>query len=446
MSPVTGLRVRALPLIAAIAATGAAILAQHPPAAIPAPEKARAVNVLCERIEKFYAFAEGIQAVCTRLRAGLRHGRYPESLSGQEFARRVNEDLESVTHDKHFHIAYDPAQAAAMAEPGAGGGSFYTPQIIQRYRRLNYGILEVKVMAGNVGFLDLRDFFPLKWSAQRIVAAMDLLADCDALIIDLRGNGGGEDQTVTFLLSYFLPPGDSPVVFSTSHTRSDNSYYQSAAWPWVPGKALDSTPLYLLTSRSTFSGAEAFAFRLQALQRAVVVGERTRGGANPVEIQEILGAYVLFIPSSRTVSSLTGGDWEGIGVRPDIEAPADKALAWAHEEALKRLAAGDAGQRAYREWTLAGVRARNNPQRVPASLLREYAGSYGERAVHFIDGELFFQRGDRARLRMIAISQDTFMIDTLDHLRLRFARGGDGAWRLESLSDDGGMTVYPRTR
>ena len=155
-----GLRVKMLPLAALLFVTGAAILGQPRDGAASKLGKQRVVSILCERIETYYAFAENIQKVCSRLRAALKQGRYPDSLPAPEFARRVNEDLESVTHDKHFHVAYDPVQAAAMADADGGGGSFYTPQIVQRYQRLNYGFQEVRLLPGNIGYLDLRDFFP----------------------------------------------------------------------------------------------------------------------------------------------------------------------------------------------------------------------------------------------------------------------------------------------
>jgi hypothetical protein len=409
-------------------------------------EKEALVKALCERIEKIYVFTENTKKVCDLLHANLKRGLYKKIATSQEFAACLNDDIEAMTHDKHFGIAYDPQQAKEMAAQAGKSAAFYTPQLVERYRRLNYGFKEVKILEGNIGYLDLRDFFPLRWSADPAVAAMTYLANCDAVIVDLRYNGGGEDQTVTFLLSYFIDSRKATTSFSTSYTRFDDSYYQSATWPYVPGQTLYEKPLYVLTSRSSFSGAEAFAFRLQALKRATLVGERTRGGANPVEIQEIGGQYVVYIPSTKTISSLTTSDWEGVGVKPDIEAEAAQALAVAHEEAIKRLAAkaADEKQKRHYQWTLAGVQAKNRPLAVEPSILQAYAGTYGDRTIHFDTGALFFQRGDRARLQMIPMAQDLFAIETIDSLRLRFVKDANGVYYLEALYDDGRVVTFTK--
>ena len=414
--------------------------------AITEGEKVALVKTLCERIEKIYAFTENIQKICGFLKSNLEQGAYAKCDSPREFAARLNDDLGSVTSDKHFGITYDPAQAAAMAEQAGGSSAFYTPQMVRQYRRMNYGFKELKILEGNVGYLDLRDFFPLKWAAGAAVAAMNFLADCDAVIIDLRLNGGGEDLTVNFLLSYFLDPGDSGITFSTSYARSSNSYYQSTTWPYVPGRTLWHMPLYLLTSKSTFSGAEAFAFRLQNLKRATLVGETTRGGANPVAIQEIGGKYVIYIPSEKIVESLAAGDWEGVGVKPDIATAASSALTIAHLEAVKDLAAktGDEKEKAFFQWTADGIKAKERPFPAAPALLRSYAGSYGDRVILFEGNGLFFQRGGRAKLKMIPMAKDTFLVETQDSLRLRFAREADGSFRLESLYDDGRVVIYKK--
>jgi hypothetical protein len=411
------------------------------------PEKEALLKAVCERIEKIYAFTENIKKTCDFLKRNLKQGAYAKYTSPREFASRLNDDIEGITHDKHFGIVYDPQQAAAMTEQAGNNTAFYTPQLVRQYRRMNYGFKELKILEGNVGYLDLRDFFPLKWSADPAVAAMNFLANCDAVIIDLRYNGGGEDQTVTFLLSYFLDASESTITFSTSYTRFDNSYYQSATWPYVPGKTLYRMPLYLLISKTSFSGAEAFAFHLKNQKRATLVGETTRGGANPVEIQEIGGKYVIYIPSSKSVSSLTASDWEGVGVKPDIEAEAAEALTVAHLEAIKTLAAkvGDEEEKCMYQWTSDGIKAKARLFPVDPSILQSYVGAYSDRTIGIFNNELYFQRGGRARMKMIPMTENTFMIEKLDNLRLRFVREKDGKISLESLYDDGRVITYAKS-
>ncbi|HUU04346.1 MAG TPA: S41 family peptidase [Patescibacteria group bacterium] len=413
-------------------------------------DKKALIKAVCERIEKIYAFTENIKKTCDLLKSNLEQGAYAKYTSPREFASRLNEDLEIVTHDKHFGISYDPKQAAEMAEQAktSENYAFYTPQLVRQYRRMNYGFKELKILEGNVGYLDLRDFFPLKWVADSAVAAMNFLANCDAVIIDLRFNGGGEDLTVNFLLSYFLDSSESTITFNTNYTRFNNSYYQATTWPYVPGKTLYHMPLYLLTSKTSFSGAEAFAFRLKNLQRATLVGETTRGGANPVEIQEIGRKYVIYIPSSKSVGSMTAADWEGVGVKPDIEVEASEALTVAHLEAIKALSAksGDEKDKFLYQWTSDGIKAKNHPFPVNPALFQSYMGVYGDRIIGIHHNELYFQRGERAKMKMIAMAENLFMIENMDYLRLRFVKEKDGTVSLESLYDDGRVTSSAKNK
>ncbi len=411
-----------------------------------AREKEDLVAKLCGRIEKIYAFPENTAKICGLLKANLAGERYRNASTPAAFAACLSADIESLTHDLHFGIDYDPQRASGMAAQAGKDTAFYTPQTVEEYRRINFGFKDARILEGNIGYLDIRDFFPLKWSAEPAVAAMNFLANCDAVIIDLRANGGGEDTTVTFLLSYFLDGGEDGITFNTNYTRSSDSYYVSATWPYVPGRTLRDKPLYVLTSRSSFSGAEAFAFRVQALKRARIVGERTRGGANPVDIEEIDGKYVAYIPSQRHLSMITGKNWEGVGVKPDIEAEASRALAVAHQEALRGLGAkaADEKQKAFYQWILDAVKAKESPAVVAADTLRAYAGQYGDRTIHFERDALYFQRGDRAKLRMIPMAQDLFLVDTIDQIRLRFVPEASGVYRLEVIYDDGQVVPVAR--
>ena len=439
-------RIRSSIIAAAALCLSLSAAAQTAQETMTAREKEDLVAKLCGRIEKVYAFPENTDKIRGLLKANLAGERYRNASTPAAFAACLDADIESLTHDQHFGITYDPARAGEMAAQAGNDLAFYTPQDIEEYRRLNYGLKEARILEGNIGYLEVRDFFPLKWSAEPAMAAMNFLANCDAVIVDLRWNGGGEDTTVTFLLSYFLGTGENGVIFNTNYTRSSDSYYVSATWPYVPGKTLSGKPLYILTSRSSFSGAEAFAYRVQALKRGAIIGERTRGGANPVVIEEIDGKYLVYIPSERLVSSLTGKDWEGVGVKPDIEAEASRALAVAHQEALKELGAkaADEKKKAFYQWTLVSVKAKESPAAVASEILRAYAGTYGDRTIHFEKDALYFRRGDRAKLRMIPMAQDLFLVDTQDQIRLRFVPEASGGYRLEVIYDTGRVVPYAR--
>jgi C-terminal processing protease CtpA/Prc len=88
----------------------------------------------------------------------------------------------------------------------------------------------------------------------------------------------------------------------------------------------------VLTSDRTFSGGEEFAYNLKHFGRATIVGETTVGGAHPTEPVELPRDFVMGVPNARPVHPVTGTNWEGSGVEPDIAVPAETAL----EVALRR--------------------------------------------------------------------------------------------------------------
>jgi hypothetical protein len=342
-------------------------------------------------------------------------------------------------------VDYDPREAQELRAAAASGGDD-TPagtELVES-RRQNFGVREVRILDGNVGYLDLRDFEHPNLSAAKLAAAMELLADCDAAIIDLRSNGGGWATTTALLASYFFPPG-KPVHFTDFYDRVKDETTQSWTLPFVPGRTLPTQPLFVLVSQRTFSGAEEFAYNLQALKRATVVGEKTRGGANNPEAVVIDDAFVLWVPQGRPTNPVTKSNWEGRGVTPDVPVAEKQALAVAHEKALEALLASASDDERFRfQWALDGLRGRLHPPKPDASELQACAGSYGSRTVIFEDGTLYDQRVDRPRQALIPLARDLFAIDGLERQRLRFERENGRVTGVVILSRDGTSRRQPR--
>ena len=213
-------------------------------------------------------------------------------------------------------------------------------------REHNGGFARVEQLPGNIGYIDLRMFQSPSVAGEHAANAMDRLADSDALIIDLRKNGGGNADMVALLVSYLLGP--ERVLVNTFVGRDGKRQNETWTTPDLPGRRFTGKDVYLLTSSYTFSAAEEFAYDLKNLKRATIVGETTGGGANPIDNFRINDRFEVSIPIARAVNPITGTNWEGVGVEPDVRVPAADALQTAHLAALeKRLErTSDPAQRA----------------------------------------------------------------------------------------------------
>lgn len=295
------------------------------------PEIDDIVRQAGELVAEHYVFAD----VGTRLRDLLADraatGRYAVGTPA-ELAALVTEDLRSVNGDLHLRIEHhdepipdepdEVTQVAMMTRAAA--------------RELG-GVAKVERLDGTVAHLALAPtLFPLSIAGDALAAALQLVAGASALLLDLRANRGGDPSTVAFVCGYLL---DEPAHLVTFHERDPAATTQSWSAAYVPGPRFGGTkPLFVLTGPTTFSGAEELAYDLQQLGRATVVGERTRGGAHPRNGFRLHPHLELAVPVGRAVGALSGTNWEGVGVVPDVEVPAADALTTAHRLALDRLA------------------------------------------------------------------------------------------------------------
>jgi C-terminal processing protease CtpA/Prc len=269
------------------------------------------------------------------LRVHARKRAYEGISGGQALADRLTADLREVGHDKHLWVGYQPG--GARDEPADGPTKAELDQWRDAVARDNFAFDKAERMPGNIGYLKFRIFAYTYLAAETASAAMTFVAHTDALIIDLRDNMGGDPAMVAFLLSYLF---DSPTHLNDIQFRAGNELRQYWTLPHVPGKVFGGVkPVYVLTSPVTFSAAEDFAYVLKNTRRAQIVGEASGGGAHPSRAFKISKHFVISIPYARSVSPITGGNWEGTGVTPDIPVSADRALAAAYAAALDKLAA-----------------------------------------------------------------------------------------------------------
>ncbi|MBA9078410.1 S41 family peptidase [Rufibacter quisquiliarum] len=320
-------------------------------------EKQEAVEAVCKVLKENYVFPEVAAQMERQVRQQMAKGRYDTIASGQEFAFQLTRDLRLVSKDQHLGVSYAPLRPAAekRGQEGQGYGAWLTRTL----KEGSYGVKKKEILPGNIGYLNLPMFGPLDKCADTLIAAMQFVAHTDALILDLRECRGSLDpNTIPFLCGYFFP---EPVHLLDIYYRSTNSTRQFWTPAWVPGPRYLEKPLYLLTSGRTFSGGEELAYDLQHLKRATVVGEVTRGGANPAELVRANAQFEVTVPNSRSVNPVTQTNWEQVGVKPDTLVPSIMALYAGQLLALRALAAATADAARKQALLAQGQRLRDNP-------------------------------------------------------------------------------------
>jgi retinol-binding protein 3 len=403
------------------------------------------IDSVTTALDSFYVFPAKAKAMDKLAHDQYRKGAYKGITSANAFIQKLSTDLFAVCNDKHFGIRFQPPQGGPRPSHDSLSQTEIEAQLAQ-LRRENFGFQRLERLEGNVGYLDLRSFADARWGGATAVAAMGFLANCDAIIIDLRQNGGGEPSMIQLLTSYFF---DEPRHINSFYVRFRDTVDQFWTQAYVPGKKMPDVPLYILTSSYTFSAAEEFTYNLKNMKRATIIGENTGGGAHPVMDHYFENLSVMLrIPFGRAINPITGTNWEGTGIAPDIAVPQDKALTTAHMEALKKLRAGNSDEQrgSQLDWAIVGLSAELNPVTVDASVLKKYAGKYGPRTISLENGTLYYQREGRPKFKMTPLTQETFALDELSSFRLTFVINSGGVVsELVGHYDDGHTDSSPRT-
>jgi C-terminal processing protease CtpA/Prc len=263
------------------------------------------------------------------LQKALAEGRYAHALTLQSLADMLTRDLFESTKDKHLAVAV--VEDAIVTDESARP---LDPSRQERGRHENFGVQRVEVLPGNVGYLNLTSFYRPEEARGTLSAAMRTLQHADSLILDMRANGGGSPETASLLVSYFFLAPELPL-FTIVDRSGDARVYATESE--VQPERNETRPLYVLTSAKTFSAGEGIAFILQERQRAEIVGEKTAGAANPGRPYRVNSHFEVVVPNGKVVASITGRNWEGSGVTPDVLVPAPDALRVTYARALSKL-------------------------------------------------------------------------------------------------------------
>jgi C-terminal processing protease CtpA/Prc len=308
--------------------TAIALLAADPgfAATVTQADRAAVVGAVTSHLESEYVDPTVGRKAATQLRRRFDAAALEEVGTGAGLAETLTRALREETGDGHLKVEFS---ATPLSEDTAAADKEFSAQEMQRYygAHLNFGVRKAERLEDNIGLLELSVFPPAAMGGDTVAAAMQMLAHTDALIIDLRQNGGGGD-TVSLVASYLFDDRvDERKPLSGIYDRPSGVTQQQYTLPYVPGARFGGTkPVYILISKRTFSAAEAFTYDMQALERATVIGERSGGGAHPFNYRRIHPHFVLWSVTQKSLNPITGKNWQGTGVQPDVVVDPQNAL------------------------------------------------------------------------------------------------------------------------
>jgi hypothetical protein len=387
--------------------------------------RAAVVEEVGKLLMEKYVFLDVAEKLKDFIDNKLENGGYDAFDDPNRFAMALVEDLYQISGDRHFYIEFNPQRAELVRAQRSQSDEEKKAGERQRYeddRGTNFGFKKLEHLKGNVGYLDLEFFSNAEYAGETAVAAMNFLANADAVIIDLRDTPGGYPNMVQLLCSYFIKgTREGRTHLNTFERRFDDSIEQFWTISYVPGRRMYDMDLYILTSRFTGSGAEEFTYNMKNLNRATVIGETTGGAAHHVEDVVIEDVFVMHLPSGRPINPISKTNWEGTGVEPHVTVEADKALDTAYLMILKKLIeeTADEGKLFDINWAMDAVKARLDPVTLDENTLGRYVGTYGQRKILMENGELFYRRTG-PQYRLISLKEDLFALEGVDHFRIEF--------------------------
>ncbi|MHA2143644.1 MAG: S41 family peptidase [Candidatus Thorarchaeota archaeon] len=383
-------------------------------------EQRQVIDNLIRLVRDYYILPEIGEKMAQQLEKKSKSGGYKDISEVSKLCSTLTGDLQEVFQDNHLAIFQSPGLASKLKEKGPDAEEDYEQWFIGRDIS-NYGVKRAEYLEGNIGYLDLRLFAPVSFGREAAIAAMKFLEHSDALIFDLRYCEGGDVWQVQLFESYLFD--EPPKLLLTFYYRSKDRYQYIYTIPHLPGKRFPNIPVYILTSRTTFSGGEDFAYTMKHHDRAKTVGETTGGGGNTVETKVVHGDIVIVLSTGHPIHPVTESNWEGTGVEPDIPVPYEKALEVAHIHALETLIESnqDPTRASRLDWFLGQVRAKYTPFTIPEERLSKYIGKYRRHDVYLEEHSIIVKDSTQWKeYRLVPLSDTHFAIENDDQYTIRF--------------------------
>jgi hypothetical protein len=389
-----------------------------PALAMTAEDRSTALDHIADLVRDHYVYKDKAVEIAAEIRALKADPAVTAITEERQLASFLTAKL--LPHDRHFGVSWHPvvANPAASAPPDDQSG------VDTVLRQANYGFDEVKRLPGNIGYVRMSFFADFdttltgdKTPAARKVAeaVLAFLAGSDAVIFDLRRNGGGSPAMIDLLLSGFF---DGKVLLNRFYEREGDKTEDFTTLANYSGPRRATVPLYILIGGGTASAAEEFAYDVKTQKRGVLVGEASYGGANPGSEREAGGGFTIFVSYGAAINPITNTNWEGVGVQPDIAAPAEESFTRAYREALKTVIAGPGDSAEARAVSVLEAAKAQPPKTGP---LVAYSGDFGDRHITLKDGALYYARDRGLPLKLTALGPDLFGCEEMPSLQLQFA-------------------------
>lgn len=402
------------------------------------------VDSLCRAMNRTYIFPDKANLICNKLKVELKKGAYNKAKNKYELGLLLSDDMQSVFKDGHLSIRFDPQYASELETPWPKMTETERQQQYERdlkgAQEGNFAFKKTERLSGNIGYVRWDGFVPIVDEAKSTIdAAFKFVSNCRAIIIDMRYNGGGSPEMVLQIQNYFF---DKKMTMNEIIYRNNDTLKRYTDPTKTDFKL--NMPVYILTSRRSFSAAEDFTFGLQYNKRAIIVGDTTGGGAHPTSSNSMGQGFVAFIPVAR---SPIEKDWEGKGIIPNVAVPSEQALTKAQMLIFNEMLSTTEDERikSMCKWNINSLQS--ELVKMPTSLvLSSYTGVYeGGLDFYVKDNKLFCTNAENGNLvtELKYIDNNLFMLD--DNVQVLFENNASGAYtQIKMLWKNGAIDVRKR--
>lgn len=409
-------------------------------------DRKQIIDSLTKQLQEFYIRPNAVGDIKKKLNDNYKKGLYKDIIKPNDFAGKLSSDLIEVSKDLHFAVRYDPEWVESHLKKGDKEvEKKIKAEELSEAKKKNFGFQQAQILEGNIGYLKFDYFEDPAIASETAASTMQFLSSTDALIIDLRQNNGGAMEMGQFLSSYFYSGKELPL-YKYYYNEKNRKKIEREMWllPSVPGKRMEDIDIYILTSSVTFSAAEWMSYSLQNLKRVTIVGEKTAGGAHPIDRKVLPHGFSVNVPFGEVKDPITNLDFEGKGVMPDVLCKSEEAVNTSHILALQKLLAKNKDALNNLEWYIPIVKNRQKNVNITTEILKSYEGKYGKAELKYENNNLYYNWNNIATLLLKPLEQDLFLLDGINDFRIKIVSENNVVTGIKRIYQDGQERFYKK--